>query len=97
MYMYYIYNVDVNKREVNKMTKKELTKKFNLTKTNTKCNFADGMKSVVRTLYINKHGDLYVFYGNDLHVIKPSSNTPYVEGIEEINGYLGAGYSWYHC
>lgn len=78
------------------MTKKDFIKKFNLTKTNTKCNFADGMKSVTRTLYINEYGNLYVFYDNDLCTIKPTTRTPYVEGIEEINGCLGAGYSWYH-
>ena len=78
------------------MTKKQFIEKFNLTKTNTKCNFADGMKSVTRTLYINEYGHLYVFYDNDLCAIKPYTRTPYVEGIEEINGCLNGGYSWYH-
>ena len=79
------------------MTRKEFIEEFNLTKTKTKCYFYDGTTKKSRTLYIdNNYGKLFVFYGNDLHVIKPSKDTLYYDGMESLSGYLGAGYSWYH-
>ena len=78
------------------LTKKEFIKRFNLTKTNTKALFMDGMAEKSRTLYINHRGELYVFYGNDLHIVRPWDSFPYVEGMETILCKLCGGYSWYH-
>lgn len=77
------------------MTRKEFVEKFHLTKTKTKCYFYDGRNGEKsRTLYINNHGKLYTFYNNDLHTFNPY--LPYEEGMEGIDGKLGAGYNWYH-
>ena len=76
------------------MTRKEFVDKFNLTKANTKCYFHDGRDEKCRTLYIDKYGTLFVFYNNDLHTFNPY--LPYEDGMEAIDGKLGAGYSWYH-
>lgn len=79
------------------MTQKEFIDKFNLTKTKTKGWFNDGRKGEIsRAIYINNLGKLFVFYGNDLHVFNPYKSNPYEEGMQDIEGRLGAGYSWYH-
>lgn len=78
------------------MTKKEFVEKFNLTKTNTKALFNDGMAQKSRTIYVNQYGEMYVFYNNDLHIVRPWDSFPYVEGAKEVMCKLGAGYSWYH-
>lgn len=78
------------------MTKKEFVKKFNLTKTKTKCCFRDGMSAKVRTLYVDNNGKLFVIYNNDLHIVEPFKYNTYVDGMEEIKCHLCAGYSWYH-
>lgn len=77
------------------MTKAEFIKRFNLTKTNTKALFNDGLTRKSRTLYTGNHG-LYVFYNKDLHLVRAFKNSPYVEGMEEFDCILGAAYSWYH-
>lgn len=76
------------------MTKSEFIKRFNLTKTNTKAWFYDGISRKNRTLYVNKHGNFFTFYNNDLHTFIPY--LPYEENMGAIDGKLGAGYSWYH-
>lgn len=79
------------------MTQKEFIDKFNLTKTKTKAWFNDGVKGErSRVLYTNNHGKLFVFYGNDLNSFIPYQHNPYEEGMQDIEGRLGAGYSWYH-
>ena len=77
------------------MTRKEFIKKCELTKTTTKCVFSDGMTVKERTLYINPYGNLYVFYNNDLHFVRPYKSNEYVQGMDTLKGHLGAGYSWY--
>lgn len=78
------------------MTRKEYVEKFGLTKTKTKCIFRDGLSEKFRTLYTGNSGNLYVFYGNDLHTVVPFKYNEYVNGMEKIECRLGAGYSWYH-
>lgn len=79
------------------MTRKELVEKFHLTKTDTKGYFYDGRTEQCRTLYINEHGKLFVFYGNDLHTFTPYIPYLFYENDEkEIDGKIGSGYSWYH-
>lgn len=57
------------------MTRKELTKKYNLRKCKTRILFSDFGKSVERTLYMpngfDKDGKrkTYVFYNNNLHEV----------------------------
>ena len=76
------------------MTRKELIERFKLNKTNTKCYFHDGRTEKCRTLYIDRNGNFFTFYNNDLHTFSPY--LPYEDGMEGIDGKLGAGYSWYH-
>lgn len=78
------------------LTRKEFIKRFNLTKTNTKVLFSDGLSRKSRTLYVNHRGEFYAFYNNDMHIIRIPKNTSYIENMEEVEGILGAGYSWYH-
>ena len=77
-------------------TRKELTHRFHLTKTATRAYFQDGLASKNRALYTNNHGELFVFYNNDLHTIRTYKCEPYAEGMEKLRCSLGAGYSWYH-
>lgn len=78
------------------LTRKEFIKRFNLTKTNTKAFFQDGLAAKNRTLYINHRGELYVFYNNDLHIVRTFKCEPYIKGMEKLHCSLGAGYTWYH-
>jgi hypothetical protein len=75
------------------MSKKELIKKFSLHKTQTKAYFYDGRTEQSRTLYVDLHANLFVFYNNDLHTFKPYLPYEFVETA--IDGKIGAGYSWY--
>lgn len=80
---------------MNKPTRKELTNRFHLTKTTTRAYFQDGLASKNRALYTNHHGELFVFYNNDLHTIHTYKCEPYEHGMEKLRCSLGAGYSWY--
>lgn len=94
------YYIKLNKRIYTKgelkMKKTELIKRFELTKTNTKCYFYDGRTRMNRTLYVDRKNNLFVFYNNDLHTVRPAKNEEYSDNMEALNGYLGAGYNWYH-
>ena len=78
----------------NYMTRKEFIKKFNLTRTKTKCCFFDGRIYKERMLYVNDNGTLYTIYDKDLFTIRPYKQ--YVDGMEKLDCSLGAAYSWYH-
>lgn len=78
------------------MTKKQFIQRFHLIKTNTKCCFYDGTIQLCRTLYIDKKNNFYVFYNNDLHTVTLYLPSAYEDDIKEVDGKLGAGYSWYH-
>ena len=78
------------------MTRKEFIEKFNLTKTKTKCCFRDGRTRKERMLYKDNYGRLFTIYNNDLYVVNPYKHNDYVDGMENLDCYLGAGYSWYH-
>ena len=75
------------------MTKTEFIKRFDLTKTKTKCIFCDGLAQKERTLYKNDY-NMFVFYNNDLYIVKSCEN--YTEDMENLYCRLGAAYSWYH-
>ena len=76
------------------MTKNDFISKYHLIKTKTKCCFTDGFSNYYkRVLYTDKYGRLFCFYNNDLFAVRPRN--PYVEGMEILECFLGAGYSWY--
>jgi hypothetical protein len=84
------------------MTKKDFVKKYNLINTHVTGYFLDGTKQSERVIYSDRYGNLFVFYGGDLHTFKLFKRNENKLGsillgdILAIEGKIGAGYSWYH-
>ena len=76
------------------MTRKEMIAKFNLKRTKTQACFRDGMVAKSRTLYVDDAGNLFVFYDHTLYAVMVWSWAEYVDGMEELDCFLGAAQTW---
>lgn len=72
------------------MTRKDFIKKYNLKKA-YRIQFLDGRTYVERMMYENDEGQRFVFYDNDLIVVRTFEHA---DGRTHYK--LGAGYSWYN-